>query len=274
MSKRRRSVAAMTEVEMLKHQVRDLQNQVKALRQSGPSTIQSDRLLDVADPVHGQLIMNYPGSFTDADETDPIAFYHKGDAATTEGWKTIKPVTRPLMFCKMVTYSGAPGGYSAGSAPQFPTNTNPIKWEFAQTFNPLGPDNVSYISFDPTNNYPKLKKGIYDLKFQMSIDPSASGAFPNYHWFQTWFGINASSGYILGDNPGGGVPGGAGVVITQAEAVFGSSVQWAVTHHTTLVIHGTPAIDANITCHVTPASGPSAEPIAANLLITRLGDID
>jgi hypothetical protein len=79
MPRRRQSVAPQSEIQVLRDEIKALSRQVTALKQAGPSTIQTDDWEKALDPVQGELMIHHPGSHVPAEPTDPIVYYHDGE---------------------------------------------------------------------------------------------------------------------------------------------------------------------------------------------------
>lgn len=80
---RRKAVAPQTEYQVISERIERLENQVKSLRQPGPTTIQAGDYLQTGEPVPWETIINHPGDHVDAVPNAPIVYYHPGDTSPT-----------------------------------------------------------------------------------------------------------------------------------------------------------------------------------------------
>ncbi len=76
MPRRRKSVAPLTEIEVLRKEIANLRREVAQIRQPGPSTFQTDNHVKAIDPFQGQTMISHPGRHGRANAKTGFAVYH------------------------------------------------------------------------------------------------------------------------------------------------------------------------------------------------------
>lgn len=76
MPRRRKSVAPLTEVQVLQREVATLRREIMQMKQPGPSTFQTDNHVKTVDPFQGQTMISHPGRHGRANAKSGFAVYH------------------------------------------------------------------------------------------------------------------------------------------------------------------------------------------------------
>lgn len=100
---RRKGSAPLTSYDVLVERLNAVEQEVKQLRQAGPTFIQADDHEDAYDPFPWQSLIHWPGGHRDAWPTDNHVYYHPGriDPVSGEtisaGYKAVSgPVCKPF----------------------------------------------------------------------------------------------------------------------------------------------------------------------------------
>lgn len=78
MPRRRKSVAPLDRVQVLREEIEALRREVRMMKQPGPLAMHVDDHTEAVDPVQGQLGVSYPGRHGRANHTSGLTFYHNG----------------------------------------------------------------------------------------------------------------------------------------------------------------------------------------------------
>ena len=76
MPRRRKSVAPLTEIEVLRKELAGLRREIAQIRQPGPSTMQTDNHAKAIDPIQGQTMVSHLGRHGRANAKTGFAVYH------------------------------------------------------------------------------------------------------------------------------------------------------------------------------------------------------
>ena len=171
MGLRRKPIAPQDPLAVANERIDRLEKQIKQLRQASTTTIQSEPMSRVADPVAFQTLINAEGTHSDATTSDPLVYYHPGDidkpgGLTSPGFKKVGGVFFPFARAYAWNYTNTMG----------PTQEDRIFFDKWQTSDPaIFVPLIAAGTPDVMYGIDCMVRGLYAMTVMTDFDPWVGG---------------------------------------------------------------------------------------------------